>query len=283
MTATSLSREPLRSGAGAAFTTGALVTLAFVVLGFLSILWTPYPSASFDVGAALQDPSGAHWLGTDPLGHDVLSLVMKSVLTSFVVSGIAVIIGAIIGIPLGVLASRWPRSGGLGDGVAGLAALFPPLIVAIVLATDFGPSAVISMVAIGVGAIVPFARATSRAVNGFSSRAYLDAAQLAGLTRWEAIRHHLLRQIIRPIVAEAFTLLGIAVVWETGLSYLGLGSQAPAASFGLILRDAQSYIAANPLLVVIPGLILVLMVAALALIARGISQQSIAEGSLGPA
>jgi len=283
MTAADISRDRPRTIADAGLTIGVLLALAFVVLGFLSVLWVPYPSESFDVGAALQDPSGAHWLGTDPLGRDVLSLVMKSVLTSLVVAAVAAIIGTVIGVPLGLLSYRWPRSGAAGDALAGLLALFPPLIVAVVLATQLGASAVVSMLAIGIGAIVPMARIASSSMQRYSTRQYLDAAQLAGMTRWEAIRSHALRQIVRPIAAEAVALLGIGVVWEASLSYLGLGSQAPAASLGLILHDAQSYTAAKPLLVVIPGLVLVLMVFALTLVARGITRRAQSEDVLGAA
>ena len=224
-----------------------------------------------------------HWLGTDPLGRDLLSLVMKSLLTSFVVAGIAVIIGALIGIPFGLLAARWWRAGEAGSSLATLLALFPPLIVATILATDFGASAVVSMVAIGIGAIVPLARVTAASVRSLSSMTYLDAAQLAGLTRTEAIRRHVLRQMLRPIAASAVIVLGVSAMWEAALSYLGLGSQPPAASLGLILHDAQSYIAAKPLLAVIPGLTLLVMILALSLVAHGISRQAGAEDSLGAA
>ena len=264
-------------------TVGALLALALIVLGFLSVLWTPYPSATIDVGSALQDPSGSHWLGTDPLGRDVLSLVMKGILTSLVVAGVAVIIGAIIGIPLGLFAYRVRSSVGMGRGLVELLALFPPVIVAVILATQFGPSAIVSMLAIGIGMIAPMARSTSHSMQRYASRAYLDAAQLAGLTRWEAIRRHVFRQIVRPIAAEAVGLLGIGAAWEASLSYLGLGSQSPAASIGLIVHDAQGYIAAKPLLVVIPGLVLLLLIVAFALVARGISRRARAEDAIGRA
>ena len=78
----------------------------FLLLGFVSIVWTPYPVTALDVGSAMQDPSGGHWLGTDELGRDVLSLVMKGTLTSFIVAAIAVAIGGLVGVPLGLAAAR---------------------------------------------------------------------------------------------------------------------------------------------------------------------------------
>ena len=273
MTDLALHRERPPARAGLGYTAATLVLAVLILVGLVSVVWTPYPSTAIDVGAALQDPSGAHWLGTDPLGRDLLSLLMKGVATSLVVAGVAVFLAAIIGLPLGLLAARWSRFNAAGRGPTALLAVFPPLIAAAILATDFGASAFVSIAAIALGAIVPLAASASASVRSFSSRTYLDAARLAGLTRSEAIRRHVLRQIVRPIVAEAAILLGTGVLWEASLSYLGLGTQAPATSLGLILHDAQSYIAAKPLLAVIPGLTLIAIMVAFGLLARGIARQ----------
>ena len=86
---------------------GAVASLLFLLIGFVSIIWTPYPIENVVIGSAMQDPSPAHWLGTDHLGRDMVSLVMKGTLTSFIVAAIAVAIGALIGIPLGLAAAAW--------------------------------------------------------------------------------------------------------------------------------------------------------------------------------
>src|ERR1041384_4064717 len=86
---------------------GAIASLVFLLIGFVSILWTPYPIETLSISNAMQDPSPAHWFGTDHLGRDMVSLVMKGTLTSFVVAAIAVAIGALIGIPLGLAAASW--------------------------------------------------------------------------------------------------------------------------------------------------------------------------------
>jgi peptide/nickel transport system permease protein len=107
---------------------GIVVSLVFLLLGFVSIVWTPYPVGAVDVAAALQDPGGAHWLGTDQLGRDVLSLLMKGVLTSFVVSAVGVALGALFGIPLGLAAFAWGRPADVAvAGVAGYLAAVPVL------------------------------------------------------------------------------------------------------------------------------------------------------------
>jgi peptide/nickel transport system permease protein len=277
-------RQPASLRPGAAMSIGSVVVLALLLVGVVSIVWTPYPIESFDVGAALQDPGEAHWLGTDPLGRDVLSLIMKSELASFVVAAAALVIGGAIGVPLGLAAARWPRlAGSTADGANAVLVLFPALVAAVVLATILGPSAVVLMLAIGIANIGPLSSAVRRAVQRFGSRGYLDAARLAGLSPWEALRRHVMPQIVTAVAAEAVMLLGAGMIAEAGLSYIGLGIQPPTASFGLMLHDAQSYIAAKPLLVIIPGAVLTVAVVALRLVARGIRARAGAGGQLGAA
>ena len=91
---------------------GAIASLVFLLIGFVSILWTPYPIETVSISNAMQDPSPAHWLGTDHLGRDMISLVMKGTLTSFVVAAIAVAIGALIGVP------RRAKAGRVQSGIA---------------------------------------------------------------------------------------------------------------------------------------------------------------------
>ena len=86
---------------------GAIASLLFLLIGFVSIIWTPYPIEVISISNAMQDPSPAHWFGTDHLGRDMVSLVMKGTLTSFVVAAIAVAIGALIGVTLGLAAAAW--------------------------------------------------------------------------------------------------------------------------------------------------------------------------------
>lgn len=259
-----------------------MLALALLVIGFLSVLWTPYSSAALDVGAALHGPGPEHWLGTDPNGRDVLSLIMKSILTAFVVSGVALLVGAVVGGPLGLLAHRSPGVGGrLSTGLSSLALLWPPLVVAAVLATNFGPSIVVSMVAIGVGMVLPAADVVRRTLAAIGTPSYVDASQLAGSTHREAVRRHLRPRLVRMLAARAVGLLPLGIIWETVLSYLGLGSQSPASSFGLMLHDAQGFLSASPLLVVFPGAAWTLMILALTLLAGGLRLQPDTGGQHG--
>jgi len=254
-----------RSGPGALLLrAGIIASLLFLLLGFVSILWTPYPVSNLDVVSAMQDPGGAHWLGTDQLGRDVLSLMMKGVLTSFVVAAVAVAIGALIGVPLGLGAALLGSYVDLAvSGVAAYLVALPAFVLAVLLATLYGPSAATLMVGLGIANIVPFALCTRHAVVTSSRHDYVAAARLAGASGLELARRHTLPLIVRLLAAQAVAQLGFGIISEAALSYVGLGVQPPAASLGVLLHDAQAFLLAKPLLVVVPGVVILLIVVAL--------------------
>jgi peptide/nickel transport system permease protein len=240
------------------------VSLVFLLLGFVSVVWTPYPVANLDVGSAMQDPSGAHWLGTDQLGRDVVSLIMKGILTSFVVAAVAVAIGALIGVPLGLGAALL---GSYVDfvvsGIGAYLMAVPAFIVAVLLAALFGPSAATLMVGIGIANVVPLALATRHATVQTQGHDYVAAARLAGASGLDLARHHTLPVIVRWLIAQAVAQMAFGIIAEAALSYIGLGVQPPATSLGVLLHDAQSFGLAKPLLLIVPGLVIVLIVLAL--------------------
>ncbi len=243
---------------------GAIGSLILLLIGFVSIVWTPWPIASFDIGSALAGPSGAHWLGADQLGRDILSLLMKGMLTSFVVSLVAVAIGALFGLPLGFAAARWPGLVARGLGGAGdFVLLFPAIVLTMLLGTAFGPSFVNVMLALGLANIPVFMRATRDALRATEPQDYVAAARLAGDGPIEIFRRHILPNIIPVLLATALAQLAFGVLAEASLSFVGLGAQPPATSLGLILRDGQGYAAQEPGLLLAPGLVLVAIVLAL--------------------
>ncbi|HZY67350.1 MAG TPA: ABC transporter permease [Devosia sp.] len=253
---------------------GAIASLLFLLLGFVSIVWVPYPIESINVGGAMQDPSAAHWLGTDHLGRDMLSMVMKGTLTSFVVAAIAVAIGALIGVPLGLAAAGW---GGGAEWailrVNDFLFAFPALIIAILITTIFGPSAINAMVAVGIFNIPVFARVARGGALSLKTLDYLGAARLAGMGTLEIARRHVLPNIASLIIVQATIQLALGILAEASLSYVGLGTQPPATSLGLMLKDAQTYALLKPSLALIPGLTIILIVVALNLAGDGLRDQ----------
>ena len=250
---------------------GIIASLLFLLLGFVSIVWTPYPIENINVGAAMQGFSGAHWLGTDNLGRDLLSLVMKGTLTSFIVAAIAVAIGGLVGVPLGLAAAAW---GGPAEWTIlrlnDFLFAFPALIIAMLITALAGPGAINAMIAVGIFNVPVFARVARGGALSLKTLDYIAAARLAGMGDLEIAGRHLLPNIASLIIVQATIQLALGILAEASLSYVGLGTQPPATSLGLMLKDAQTYALLKPSLALIPGITIVLIVGALNLAGDGL-------------
>jgi peptide/nickel transport system permease protein len=248
-----------------------VLALLLLLLGFASLVWTPYQVSSLDVGSAMQDPSPAHWLGTDQLGRDVLSLVMKGLLTSFVVAAVAVAVGALLGLPLGLAATYWGTPGRLAlEGIDAYLTAAPAFVFAVLLALMLGPSAATVMLAAGVANVPAFALTMRNAMLRADRLGYVTMSRLAGTAPFEIARRHTLAGIARLLIAQAVVQLGVGVLAEASLAYVGLGTQPPATSLGLLLHDAQAYAVMKPGLLVAPGLAILLIVLLLNIVGRGL-------------
>ncbi|SFZ86175.1 peptide/nickel transport system permease protein [Devosia enhydra] len=250
---------------------GLVVAGLFLCLGLTSLVWTPYPIDRVDIARQLGEPSLRNWLGTDHLGRDLLSLLMAGTLTSFVVATIAVAIGAMIGVPLGLIAAA---RGGWAEWLvlrlSDFLFAFPALITAILITAIAGPGAINAMLAIGIFNIPVFARVARGGAMALIGLDYIGAARLAGLGPFGIAWRHLLPNIAGLIIVQGTIQLALAIVAEAGLSYVGLGTQAPGTSLGLLLREAQTFVLFKPHLALIPGLALVLIVVALNLAGDGL-------------
>jgi peptide/nickel transport system permease protein len=250
---------------------GLAATAVFVVLALISLVWTPYPIAEIDIARRFQGPSGAHWLGTDFFGRDMASLIMSGTLTSFVVAALAVLIGAGIGVPLGLAAAIWRGPvEWLILRLSDFVFAFPALVVAILITALFGPGAINAVVAIGIFNIPVFARVARGGALTIVSLDFIGAARLAGLFNAAIAWRHLLPNVMGLIIVQATIQLALGILAEAGLSYIGLGTQPPATSLGLMLRDAQSLFILHPFLSLVPGLSIVAIVIALNLAGDGL-------------
>ena len=250
---------------------GLAATLVFTLLALISLVWTPYPIANIEIGDRFLGPSAAHWLGTDNLGRDMASLVMAGTLTSFVVASLSVIIGAGIGVPLGLAAAAW--GGALEWLVLRLSDFifaFPAIIVAILITSLYGPGAINAIIAIGIFNIPIFARVARGGAMSIKTLDFVAAARLAGLGNGAIAYRHLLPNILSLIIVQGTIQLSLGILSEAGLSYIGLGTQPPATSLGLMLRDAQGLFLIHPWLTLVPGLCIVLIVIALNLAGDGL-------------
>lgn len=250
---------------------GAMITGLLIGLAVLSLVWTPYSPTAMNILRKLQGPSMQHWLGTDALGRDVLSMVMVGARNSLSVALIAVAVGMGLGVPLGAYAAA---RGGMIDGfvmrMTDLAFAFPALLTAVIITAVFGPGAVNAMIAIGIFNIPVFARITRGASMGLWKRDYVLAARCAGRGDVAITLDHILPNIGHVLIVQATIQFALAIVAEAGLSYVGLGTQPPNPSWGKMLNDAQTYIYDAPHLAIFPGLAITFAVLGLNMLGDGL-------------
>ena len=250
---------------------GLLLTLAFVLVGLTSLVWTPYPIEQIDIDRRFLPPGADHWLGTDNLGRDMLALVMSGTFTSFQVAALSVVIGVGIGVPLGLAAAAW---GGAVEWLvlrlSDFMFAFPAVIVAILITTLLGPGATNAIIAIGIFNIPVFARVARGGAMSIGTLDFVAAARLAGLGKGAIALRHLLPNIMSLIIVQGTIQLSLGILSEAGLSYIGIGTQPPETSLGLMLRDAQGMFLVHPWLSIVPGLSIVFIVIALNIAGDGL-------------
>ena len=253
------------------FAIGAVLTLLLLLAASLSLVWTPWSPYEIDMAAKLQPPGAQHWLGTDPFGRDVTSLLLVGARNSILVGVIAVGIGLGIGTLFGLLAAA--RRGWVEEAIMRLADFtfaFPAILSAIMLTAVFGAGIVNSIIAIGVFNIPTFARVTRASANAVWSREFVLAARACGKGPWRITFDHVLPNILSALIVQATIQFALAILAEAALSYLGLGTQPPQPSWGRMLAEAQTLLFQAPLLAVFPGIAIALAVLGLNLLGDGL-------------
>lgn len=250
---------------------GAAISAAVIVVAVVSLVWTPYGPLAINMAATFARPSAQHLLGTDQYGRDVLSRLMSGTDTTLYAGVVSVLGAGAIGIPAGLYAAQ--RGGLPGQLVLRLADLvyaFPALLVAVVLATDFGGSTLTVMGAVALAFVPVFARVTRSGALGVLSLDYVSAARACGVSRTRILRRHVLPNIAPLLITQMTLLLSVAVLADAALTYLGLGAPPPGASWGLMLEEAQRYMGTDPLLVVWPAVTIALCVLGFNLLGDGL-------------
>ncbi|WP_121066328.1 ABC transporter permease [Chachezhania antarctica] len=254
---------------------GAALAGSVTLVALLSFIWTPYDHAAIAVTNKFASPSFAHWLGTDQLGRDVVSQLMVAARNSMIVAFVSVVLGGGIGIVLGVYASA--RGGWVENlimRVSDLSLAFPALLFAIMLAAVFGPSLQNTVIAIAFINIPIFARISRGAANQVWTREFMLAGQAAGMGRMTLTFDHVMPNIAAAIIVQATIEFAVALLAEAALSYLGLGAQPPAPSWGRMLSDAQTLLYLAPQLAIYPGLCIVISVLGFGLLGDSIRDLS---------
>ena len=258
--------------ANRSFLLGLTITALLVASAVLSFAWTPYDITRLVIADKQQAPSAVHWLGTDHFGRDILSMLMIGARNSIAVVLVAVGIGAGIGVPVGLAAAArggWPDEAlmRLNDVVFA----FPALLSAIMITAIFGPGAVNATIAIGIFNIPVLARVARAGALSLWPREFILAARAAGKGAARITAEHILPNIGSLLIVQATIQFALAILAEAGLSYLGLGAQPPAPSWGRMLFDAQTRMAAAPWMAIFPGGAVALAVLGLNLLGDGLS------------
>jgi peptide/nickel transport system permease protein len=253
------------------FTVGLLITAVLGVTAAMSLVYTPRDPLEMSIAGRLQGPSGEHPLGTDQFGRDLLSRIMTGAVTSILVGVIAVGIGMGIGVVLGMLSGYfggWLDEGfmRLMDAVQG----FPAILSALLMAAVFSPSLGVSMVAIGVAFLPVFARLTRASFLEVRDREFVVAARALGAGDPALILRHVLPNTLPPLIVQATISFPVAILAEAALSYLGLGTQPPHPSWGLMLKESQAFLGTNPWYAVFPGSAIAITVLGLNLLGDGL-------------
>jgi peptide/nickel transport system permease protein len=250
---------------------GLFVVLFFVALALGAAWIAPLDPIATDWGAIRKAPSAAHWFGTDEIGRDVLSRVVWGTQASLLAGVVSVSISLLLGVPIGMLAGF--VGGALDALISRITDAFlacPFLILAIAMAAFLGPSLTNAMIAIGVSATPIFVRLARAQVINVKVEDYVEAARAVGNPPWRIALRHILPNITAPLIVQATLAIASAVIAEASLSFLGLGQQPPAPSWGSMLNTAKNYVDNAPWMAIWPGLAIFLLVLSFNLLGDGL-------------
>jgi oligopeptide/dipeptide ABC transporter ATP-binding protein len=274
-------RTPVGAGAG------LLLAVVLLLAVFGPLLWAD-DADTVDIESVLQGSSSAHWVGTDNLGRDLFLRVLVATRLSIGLALLATLIAVVIGLVLGtapLLLGR--RAGRLVSAGVDIAVAFPGLLLALFFAVIFGVGMTGAVLAIGFAGAPSFARLTHTLAAGIAERDYVAAARIAGVGRVRLLVRHVLPNIGEPLVVNATIGAGGALLSFAGLSFLGLGVQAPSYDWGRLLQDGLSGIYIHPEAALAPGVAIVVAGLAFNLfgeaVAKGIGLTSAIGGSSSPA
>jgi peptide/nickel transport system permease protein len=233
---------------------GAVVVLFFVLVAVAAPLIAPYEPVATSWSAVRKPPSFEHWFGTDEIGRDVLSRVIFGARASLLAGVVSVCISLACGVPIGLVSGY---VGGFLDGllmrITDALLACPFLILAIALAAFLGPSLTNAMIAIGISAMPAFIRLTRAQVLNAKVEDYVEAARAVGNPHYRIVLRHILPNILGPIMVQATLAIAAAIIAEASLSFLGLGQQPPAPSWGSMLNTAKNFLDQAPWMAMWPG------------------------------
>ncbi len=253
----------------------AMIGLAIlVILILVSIFGTwlaPYDYRASNMPESLKGPSAAHWLGTDELGRDMLSRIISGTHISLKVGTESVLISLIIGIIFGAAAGYY---GGWIDNIImrlmDIMLAFPQMLLAVAFMAALGRGLDNAIIAIGITAIPEYARIVRGSVLSVKENDYVQAARAIGNNDFQVIFHHVIPNVMAPIIVRATLGFSVAILDAAALGFLGLGVQPPEAEWGAMLGNGRSAIFSAPHIVTFPGIAITITVLAFNLLGDGL-------------
>ena len=250
---------------------GLVIVVLLVLLAILAPLLAPFDPAQQAYAYIRKPPSLRNWLGTDESGRDLLSRVIFGARASLLAGVVSVAIAVGIGVPIGMLAGyRGGWTDALISRITDAMLAIPFLILAIALAAFLGPSLTNAMIAIGVTATPIFVRLTRGQVLVVKTEDYVEAARAVGNNPFRIAFRHILPNIAPALLVQASLTIAAAIIAEASLSFLGLGQQPPAPSWGSMLNTAQRFLNNAPWMAIWPGLAIFLAVLSFNLLGDGL-------------
>lgn len=249
---------------------GALV-LFFVLIAILAPMIAPFDPNKTNFLLIRKPPSALYWFGTDDLGRDIFTRMMYGARASLMAGVIGVFIAVSIGVPIGLMAGWY---GGWFDiivsRITDAMLALPFLILAIAFAAVMGPSLTNAMIAIGLSAVPIFVRLARGQAISVRAEDYIEGARAIGITDRQILIRHLAPNTLPPILVQATLFMAQAIILEASLSFLGLGQQPPAASWGSMLNTAKNFMEQAPWMSIFPGIAICLAVIGFNLVGDGL-------------
>lgn len=250
---------------------GLLIVAFFITIALAAPILPIDDPLATSWSAVRKAPSAAHWLGTDEIGRDILSRMIWGAQASLLAGVVSVFIAVLVGVPFGLISGYF---GGWTDQtisrVTDALLATPFLILAIALAAFLGPSLTNAMIAIGLSAVPIFVRLTRGQVLAVKTEDFVEGARAVGLTHTAIMGRYILPNVLAPILVQATLTVATAIIAEASLSFLGLGQQAPAPSWGSMLNVAKNFMTQAPWMAWWPGAAIFLVVLGFNLLGDGL-------------
>ncbi len=252
---------------------GISLVLLIILLSLLSYVYLPYQVDEMNLSLRFSSPSSSHILGTDQFGRDIFSRILVSTRSALTVSTSSVCIGAVIGVALGSAAALLPHIFEMiiMRFVDALMA-FPGLLSALMLSAVLGKGVLNAAIAISFFMVPIFARLAYSMILENKKKLYIKAAESYGARGARLVVFYMLPDILSRLITQLSSSIGLAILTESSLSFLGLGIQPPGASLGLMLSEAKGYVLIEPYQALWPGVVLVIAVLGFSLLGDGISE-----------